>query len=122
MSNNLGPLQAGIGSIANAVMCGLIESPFENLTMYSEVLQDSTFDLIDAGKLRFASGSSITLSPRATPTCSVTWSATRTSWCCARRNLQPPRGGPSPGHHRHQYGAGVRHLRQRQLDPSAAPR
>ncbi|WP_448672049.1 acetyl-CoA hydrolase/transferase C-terminal domain-containing protein, partial [Escherichia coli] len=28
------------------------------------VLQDSTFDLIDAGKLRFASGSSITLSPR----------------------------------------------------------
>ncbi|MDT4815320.1 Succinyl-CoA:coenzyme A transferase [compost metagenome] len=64
MSNNLAPLQAGIGSIANAVMCGLIESPFEDLTMYSEVLQDSTFDLIDAGKLSFASGSSITLSAR----------------------------------------------------------
>ncbi|TBU76056.1 acetyl-CoA hydrolase/transferase family protein [Phytopseudomonas daroniae] len=64
MSNNLGPLQAGIGSIANAVMCGLIESPFEGLTMYSEVLQDSTFDLFDAGKLSFASGSSITLSAR----------------------------------------------------------
>ncbi len=31
--------------------------------MYSEVLQDSTFDLFDAGKLDFASGSSITLSP-----------------------------------------------------------
>ncbi|MFP3373379.1 acetyl-CoA hydrolase/transferase C-terminal domain-containing protein, partial [Pseudomonas sp. SIMBA_068] len=43
---------------------GLIESPFEELTMYSEVLQDSTFDLIDAGKLSFASGSSITLSER----------------------------------------------------------
>lgn len=42
MTNKLGPLQAGIGSIANAVMCGLIESPFEDLTMYSEVLQDST--------------------------------------------------------------------------------
>ena len=64
MTNKLGPLQAGIGSIANAVMCGLIESPFEDLTMYSEVLQDSTFDLIDAGKLSFASGSSITLSTR----------------------------------------------------------
>ena len=64
MSNGLGPLQAGIGSIANAVMCGLIESPFEGLTMYSEVLQDSTFDLFDAGKLSFASGSSITLSAR----------------------------------------------------------
>ncbi|WP_085987593.1 acetyl-CoA hydrolase/transferase family protein [Pseudomonas sp. S9] len=64
MTNELGPLQAGIGSIAKAVRCGLIDSPFENLSMYSEVLQDSTFDLIDAGKLRFASGSSITLSGR----------------------------------------------------------
>ncbi|AZF13631.1 acetyl-CoA hydrolase/transferase family protein [Pseudomonas sp. R3-18-08] len=64
MTNKLGPLQAGIGNIANAVMCGLIDSPFEDLTMYSEVLQDSTFDLIDAGKLSFASGSSITLSER----------------------------------------------------------
>ena len=62
--HKLGPLQAGIGNIANAVMCGLIDSPFEDLTMYSEVLQDSTFDLIDAGKMRFASGSSITLSER----------------------------------------------------------
>jgi len=64
MTNKLGPLQAGIGSIANAVMCGLIDSPFADLTMYSEVLQDSTFDLIDGGKLSFASGSSITLSER----------------------------------------------------------
>lgn len=64
LSNSLGPLQAGIGNIANAVMCGLIDSPFENLVMYSEVLQDSTFDLIDAGKMVFASGCSITLSER----------------------------------------------------------
>lgn len=64
LPQNLGPLQAGIGSIANAVMCGLLESPFEDLEMYSEVLQDSTFELIDAGKLRFASGCSITLSER----------------------------------------------------------
>ena len=55
------PLQAGIGSMANAVMSGLKEGPFEHLTMYSEVLQDSTFDLLDAGKLDFASGSSITV-------------------------------------------------------------
>lgn len=62
LTNTLQPLQAGIGTIANAVMHGLIDSPFHNLTMYSEVLQDSTFDLFDAGKLDFASGSSITLS------------------------------------------------------------
>ncbi len=62
LTERLQPLQAGIGTIANAVMHGFIESPFYDLTMYSEVLQDSTFDLFDAGKLNFASGSSITLS------------------------------------------------------------
>lgn len=64
LTNSLMPLQAGIGTIANAVMHGLLDSPFDNLTMYSEVLQDSTFDLFDAGKLAFASGSSMTLSAR----------------------------------------------------------
>ena len=62
MDNTLAPLQAGIGTIANAVLHGLIDSPFHDLKMYSEVLQDSTFDLMDAGKMSFASGSSITLS------------------------------------------------------------
>ncbi len=59
---SLNPLQAGIGTIANAVLTGLVDSPFHHLRMYSEVLQDSTFDLMDAGKLSFASASSITLS------------------------------------------------------------
>lgn len=62
LTRQLMPLQAGIGTIANAVLAGLIDGPFSGLTMYSEVLQDSTFDLFDAGKLDFASGSSITLS------------------------------------------------------------
>lgn len=62
MSRHLPPLQAGIGTIANAVLHGFIDAPFHELTMYSEVLQDSTFDLMDAGKMVFASGSSITLS------------------------------------------------------------
>ncbi|MDO6507085.1 acetyl-CoA hydrolase/transferase family protein [Colwellia sp. 4_MG-2023] len=64
LPENLGPLQAGIGNIANAVMMGLLDSDFKDLTMYSEVLQDSTFDLMDAGKLDFASGCSIILSER----------------------------------------------------------
>ncbi len=62
LTHRLMPLQAGIGNIANAVMHGLIGSPFHDLTMYSEVLQDSTFDLFDAGLLSFASASSVTLS------------------------------------------------------------
>ncbi|ATB32901.1 acetyl-CoA hydrolase/transferase family protein [Melittangium boletus] len=65
LGNTLQPLQAGIGTIANAVLHGLIDSPFHGLKMYSEVLQDSTFELFDAGKLDFASGSSITLSAKA---------------------------------------------------------
>ena len=62
LSAQLPPLQAGIGTIANAVLAGFVNAPFENLPMYSEVLQDSTFDLMDSGKMTFASGSSITLS------------------------------------------------------------
>lgn len=62
LSASLQPLQAGIGTIANAVLHGLAESQFHDLTMYSEVLQDSTIALIDAGKMRFASAASMTLS------------------------------------------------------------
>jgi succinyl-CoA:acetate CoA-transferase len=62
MGLELMPLQAGIGSIANAVLCGLIGSPFRDMTMYSEVLQDSAIALLDSGQLRFASASSLTLS------------------------------------------------------------
>lgn len=62
LSRSLHPLQAGIGKVANSVLQGFTHSNFEQLTMYSEVLQDSTFDLIDAGKLVMASGSSITVS------------------------------------------------------------
>lgn len=62
LSDRLQPLQAGIGKVANAVLMGFKNSNFYDLTMFSEVLQDSTFDLIDSGKLSFASASSITVS------------------------------------------------------------
>ncbi|CAH2795305.1 MAG: Acetyl-CoA hydrolase [uncultured Paraburkholderia sp.] len=62
MPRRLPPLQAGIGTIANAVLAGFVDGPFEPFEIYSEVLQDSTFDLMDAGNVTFASGASITLS------------------------------------------------------------
>lgn len=62
LTERLLPLQAGIGKVANAVLTGFKDSNFYDLTMFSEVLQDSTFDLIDADKLSFASASSITVS------------------------------------------------------------
>ncbi|HZG73453.1 MAG TPA: acetyl-CoA hydrolase/transferase C-terminal domain-containing protein, partial [Chondromyces sp.] len=62
LTNKLMPLQSGIGSVANAVLHGLLDSEFEDLEVYSEVLQDAVFDLLDSGKVKFASGCSITLS------------------------------------------------------------
>lgn len=62
LTNELAPLQSGIGSVANAVLHGMVDSEFENLEVYSEVLQDAVFDLIDAGKVHMASCCSITLS------------------------------------------------------------
>ncbi|WP_163969374.1 acetyl-CoA hydrolase/transferase family protein [Oceanobacillus halotolerans] len=62
LTETLAPLQSGIGSVANAVLHGMIDSEFENLEVYSEVLQDAVFDLIDAGKVNMASCCSITLS------------------------------------------------------------
>lgn len=62
LCNPLPPLQAGIGSVTNAVLDGLQESDFEHMTVYSEVLQNSIFELIDSGKIDFACATSLTLS------------------------------------------------------------
>ena len=62
LPQNLLPLQSGVGSVANAVLAGLLDSSFENLDFYSEVIQDSVLDLIDSGKIRIVSGTSLTLS------------------------------------------------------------
>lgn len=61
LTSSLMPLQAGIGKVANAVLSGFVHSDFKDLVMYSEVLQDSTFELIDSGKMLFASASSLTV-------------------------------------------------------------
>ncbi len=57
-----GTFAVGYRTVANAVLHGMVNSEFEDLEVYSEVLQDAVFDLIDAGKVRFASCASITLS------------------------------------------------------------
>lgn len=62
LPKNLLPIQSGVGSVANAVLAGLIKSNYENLTVYSEVLQDSVLDLIDCGKVDVASSTALTLS------------------------------------------------------------
>ncbi|WP_084544796.1 acetyl-CoA hydrolase/transferase family protein [Derxia gummosa] len=59
------PLQSGVGNIANAVMNGLNEGPFDNLTAYTEVLQDGMLDMLRSGKLTSASSTALSLSPAA---------------------------------------------------------
>lgn len=61
LPENLLPLESGAGNIANAVVCGLNAGPFHNLTVWTEVLQDSMLDLFDSGKLDFASCTSLLL-------------------------------------------------------------
>ena len=65
LPENLLPLQSGVGNVANAVMAGLRDGPFENLTAYTEVLQDGMLELIRCGKLTCASATSFSLSPDA---------------------------------------------------------
>jgi len=59
------PLQSGVGNIANAVLFGLNEGPFENLTSYTEVIQDGMLDLLRSGKMQVASATAFSLSPEA---------------------------------------------------------
>ncbi|MDR2366345.1 MAG: succinate CoA transferase, partial [Zoogloeaceae bacterium] len=65
LPQNLLPLQSGVGNIANAVLSGLNEGPFGNLTSYTEVLQDGMLDMIKSGKLVCASATAFSLSPAA---------------------------------------------------------
>ena len=59
------PLQSGVGNIANAVMAGLNKGPFDNLTAYTEVVQDGMLDMIRSGKLISASATAFSLSDSA---------------------------------------------------------
>ena len=63
MPKNLLPLQSGVGNVANAVIAGFVDSDLKDLTVYTEVIQDGMLDLIDAGKLNFASGTAFSPSP-----------------------------------------------------------
>ena len=59
------PLQSGVGNVANAVLAGLQDSPFERMAAYTEVLQDGMLDLLESGKLTIASATAFSLSPEA---------------------------------------------------------
>ena len=59
---HLSPLQSGVGAVGNAVFAGLKTAGFSNLTMYTEVVQDSSLELIKDGIIKMASTTSLSLS------------------------------------------------------------
>ena len=62
LPKNLLPLQSGVGSIANAVVGGLTASPFEDLVVFTEVLQDTFLPFLDSGKCKYINCTSLSLS------------------------------------------------------------
>jgi len=59
------PYQSGVGNVANAVLQCIADFPdFEPISMYTEVIQDSIFHLLEADRLEIASTCSMTLSKK----------------------------------------------------------
>ena len=57
------PIQSGVGNVANAVLGAIGAHPeIPRFQMYTEVIQDSVIDLINADRVSFVSGSSLTVS------------------------------------------------------------
>jgi succinyl-CoA:acetate CoA-transferase len=77
------PLQSGVGNIANAVLAGLNNGPFDHLNAYTEVLQDGMLDMLESGKL-----DGLDHLAGAEPAAMERWpisTITASASCCARR-------------------------------------
>lgn len=62
LPKELGPVQSGVGQVANAVLEGLERGGFRDLNMYTETLQDSALAMVESGVFRSASTCSMSLS------------------------------------------------------------
>jgi succinyl-CoA:acetate CoA-transferase len=65
LPKDLLPIQSGVGNVANAVLSGLNSGPYENLSAYTEVLQDGMLEMLKSGTLSSASCTAFSLSPEA---------------------------------------------------------
>ncbi|MFV0467998.1 MAG: acetyl-CoA hydrolase/transferase family protein [Dysgonomonas sp.] len=60
------PIQSGVGNIANAVLAAMGDSKeIPDFEVYTEVIQDAVIDLMETGRIKFASGCSLTVSNEA---------------------------------------------------------
>lgn len=57
------PVQSGVGNIANAVLAAMgTNEAIPDFEVYTEVIQDAVIDLMESGRVKFASGCSLTVS------------------------------------------------------------
>lgn len=57
------PVQSGVGNIANAVLAAMGDSKeIPDFEVYTEVIQDAVIELMEKGRVKFASGCSLTVS------------------------------------------------------------
>lgn len=57
------PVQSGVGNIANAVLAAMGDSKsIPDFEVYTEVIQDAVIGLMESGRVKFASGCSLTVS------------------------------------------------------------
>ncbi len=57
------PIQSGVGNIANAVLAAMGDNKnIPDFDVYTEVIQDAVIELMERGRVRFASGCSLTVS------------------------------------------------------------
>ena len=113
---NLLPLQSGVGNIANAVLFGLEEGPFEGLTSYTEVIQDGMIRLLKSGKLTAASATAFSLSPEMLTEVNADMASYRKQIVLRPQEISNhPGDHPAAGRHCHERHDRGRHLRQRQL-------
>ena len=61
LPENLGPIQSGVGSVGNAVLQSMAACGFRDLTMYTEVMQDSALKLMEQGVFSTVSASAVSL-------------------------------------------------------------
>jgi len=118
MKEGLLPLQSGVGNIANAVLIGLKDGPFRNLTAYTEVIQDGMLDLLVSEKMRIASATAFSLSPTGVERLQAGFDHYNDKIISAPAgNQQSPRSDPAPWLHRDERHHRSRHLWQRELHP-----
>lgn len=57
------PIQSGVGNVANAVLAAMGENQnIPDFEVYTEVIQDAVISLMEKGRVKFASGCSLTVS------------------------------------------------------------